>query len=599
MAGLLAQAVKNREALAEGLRAALKKLGLSDESVKIADNGMVLYDESLITPLSEAGYGDLRKAVGDYNSIIDPEYRGGYAPSIAGAKEQGYVKDVYHYSRGGDDITEFHDGDLNTGIFDAIGAHTGTKGQAVDRAEKTRGIDPNTGKKLEASGTFYPLKAKTGRELLSDSGDVLDEMQVQELLESKAQELGFDSYSQEGKEAVREWLWENYDSVPYKNFVEGWDYTKGEPTISHILPPKNIRSTFAALDPQFKKSANLLGGLGGLAVLGTQSEDAEAGVLSKGLKLSGWKPTTGFSDVDDKITRVVEMSPDEYLREAFDATSGRLGGDYSSWMASNKVSADARDKYTKDMVKGDDFPLPYIDKYSGSQDGRNRALAAKAAGVKTIPVGIVDPPSVSQQIKDLEGELRQAKGGYAKNRIQTQISRLKGEGYASPQALGALAGSSTLAATAAANIDELKLLFADANEKGNQEEMLKILEMMDREAMANPNPSERLKTPSVDAINRKSKAGMYEAAAKGIEKTFDYGLGVQGYLTPVLGAAPAFLRALGELQTENRPEDYINQAVSIYTLGSSANEIKDAASDIKQWYNTSPATQRFRRLGQE
>jgi len=138
-----------------------------------------------------------------------------------------------------------------------------------------------------------------------------------------------------------------------------------------------------------------------------------------------FQETTGDAEIDAKITKTESMSPDEYLQQAWQATAGKLGVSYEEWMASNKLTEADRAKYSQDMKAGDKFPLPYIDKYGGSQDGRNRALAAKEAGIQSIPVGIIEEPSVDVQIKDLREELFSTTSKIGKARIQERINKLE------------------------------------------------------------------------------------------------------------------------------------------------------------------------------
>jgi hypothetical protein len=138
-----------------------------------------------------------------------------------------------------------------------------------------------------------------------------------------------------------------------------------------------------------------------------------------------FKKTTGDDDIDAEITNIKSMSPDQYLKEAWEATDARFGGSYESWLASNKRTAKDVESYAQAMRDGDKFPLPYIDKYKGSQDGRNRALAAKEAGIDKIPVGIVEEPPVDIQIKDLKDELDSTKSKRGRFRIQEKIDKLK------------------------------------------------------------------------------------------------------------------------------------------------------------------------------
>ena len=61
-------------------------------------------------------------------------------------------------------------------------------------------------------------------------------------------------------EALRETVFSKYDSIPYINEVE----SPGQ--ISYILPPKNIRSRFAAFDPAQRGSRNLMAGAAGATI---------------------------------------------------------------------------------------------------------------------------------------------------------------------------------------------------------------------------------------------------------------------------------------------------------------------------------------------
>lgn len=136
-----------------------------------------------------------------------------------------------------------------------------------------------------------------------------------------------------------------------------------------------------------------------------------------------FKESTGYGDVDDSVTRIVRMTPDEYLKGAFEATDGSIGGDFASWMRSNKVSPEKLEKYAEDMKTGDRFPMVYIDYKKGSQDGRNRAVAASKAGAKDIPVAITDKPTAKQRISEIREELKTAKG-YGKHRLEQELEGL-------------------------------------------------------------------------------------------------------------------------------------------------------------------------------
>tara|TARA_B110000858_G_scaffold198534_1_gene266415 strand:- start:9660 stop:20510 length:10851 start_codon:yes stop_codon:yes gene_type:complete len=140
---------------------------------------------------------------------------------------------------------------------------------------------------------------------------------------------------------------------------------------------------------------------------------------------NAFKSSTGDSDIDGRITRTVMMSPDEYLKQSWEATDGKLGGTYESWLASNKGTKETIESYAKAIREGNKFPLPYIDKARGSQDGRNRALAAKEAGLKEIPVGIIEELTVAEEIKELKNDLKTTTSKAGVLRIKRKIKSLE------------------------------------------------------------------------------------------------------------------------------------------------------------------------------
>lgn len=149
---------------------------------------------------------------------------------------------------------------------------------------------------------------------------------------------------------------------------------------------------------------------------------------------AGVKPfgqSTGDKSIDSRIKSVEMMTPDEYLQKAYEATDARIGGSFEGWMASNQRNADDVAKYVDAMKSGDEFPMPYIDFDAGSQDGRNRALAAKAAGIEQIPVGIVPRKTSAQRIPEIVEELKDAKG-YRKFKLEAELESLKNEPSSNP-----------------------------------------------------------------------------------------------------------------------------------------------------------------------
>lgn len=85
----------------------------------------------------------------------------------------------------------------------------------------------------------------------------------------------------------------------------------------------------------------------------------------------------GYSEI-----YIAEMSPDEYLdrcaKEVFNISTTR--------MINGIPEKENVQKYATMMLTGTKFDMPYIDAKQKQQEGRHRALAAKANGYKTIPV---------------------------------------------------------------------------------------------------------------------------------------------------------------------------------------------------------------------
>lgn len=136
--------------------------------------------------------------------------------------------------------------------------------------------------------------------------------------------------------------------------------------------------------------------------------------------------STGDSNIDAKIKNIIMMSPDEYLKQAYSATDERLGGSFEGWMASNERTKEDVVRYADAMKNGDVFPMPWIDYDAGSQDGRNRALAAKLLGMEEIPVGIIPQKEPDERIAEIVKELETAKG-YKKFRLESELQRLRDE----------------------------------------------------------------------------------------------------------------------------------------------------------------------------
>jgi hypothetical protein len=74
------------------------------------------------------------------------------------------------------------------------------------------------------------------------------------------------------------------------------------------------------------------------------------GKFSAGKKESPFKAGTGDAGVDAKA-KITHMSPDEYLKQAFEATDGKLGGSYESWLKSNRHDSEIAQKYAEAMKR--------------------------------------------------------------------------------------------------------------------------------------------------------------------------------------------------------------------------------------------------------
>lgn len=155
---------------------------------------------------------------------------------------------------------------------------------------------------------------------------------------------------------------------------------------------------------------------------------ARAKAITEARAKTGKILNTGDKIVDSNPkTQIVKMSPDEYLKQAFGATDGKLGGSYDSWLKSNRHDPQIAAKYAEAMKRGDKFPTPFIDNARGMQDGRNRALAAKLAGKKTIDVAVVPKLTPKENVAFYQAELNKATSPYMKYTLQQRLDAAKKE----------------------------------------------------------------------------------------------------------------------------------------------------------------------------
>ena len=83
-----------------------------------------------------------------------------------------------------------------------------------------------------------------------------------------------------------------------------------------------------------------------------------------------------------KTAKLLYLSPDEYI----DIISKNFKLSIEDTINSKMVKYDLVDKYVKDMINGDKFPIPFYRKSTNLQEGRHRALACKKLGCTEIPV---------------------------------------------------------------------------------------------------------------------------------------------------------------------------------------------------------------------
>jgi hypothetical protein len=188
--------------------------------------------------------------------------------------------DAVHFSRKGGDYTELDSGKFAIAPFDAVGTHVGTPQAAMERFQNTVGYKVNNPNYAldELTGSSYPVKVLGDKPLLNQNGMPWGEDDLNTFL----RQTGGHNYSdinggkltyQDLNADLRKKLFDEqgYTSIPYFNEVEG----KG--SVSYIVPPKNIRSQFAAFDPMRRNETDILAGL---LPLGLLDEEKRKEILS-------------------------------------------------------------------------------------------------------------------------------------------------------------------------------------------------------------------------------------------------------------------------------------------------------------------------------
>lgn len=174
------------------------------------------------------------------------------------AAAMGFKGEGYHYSLAEDEVTHLdplnHPMGMRAAIedyggvpADFIGTHAGSKQAALERALAFNGEEDS-----DLVGATYPLLFKNNAPY-KPSGFPMTDEQFSAIPEEV---YGLSRYNQLPKTKILEMrgdLFKNNSNIPYTN---EWEDVG---SISHVLPPENIRSRFAAFDPAKRGDPDLLG----------------------------------------------------------------------------------------------------------------------------------------------------------------------------------------------------------------------------------------------------------------------------------------------------------------------------------------------------
>ena len=174
------------------------------------------------------------------------------------AAAMGFKGEGYHYSLAEDEVTHLdplnHPMGMRAAIedyggvpADFIGTHAGSKQAALERALAFNGEEDS-----DLVGATYPLLFKNNAPY-KPSGFPMTDEQFSAIPEEV---YGLSRYNQLPKTEIlkmRGDLFKNNSNIPYTN---EWEDVG---SISHVLPPENIRSRFAAFDPAKRGDPDLLG----------------------------------------------------------------------------------------------------------------------------------------------------------------------------------------------------------------------------------------------------------------------------------------------------------------------------------------------------
>lgn len=175
------------------------------------------------------------------------------------ASAMGFNGEGYHYSRAENEVRELdplnHPLGVKTAIneygnvpSDFLATHVGTKDAALDRfSGLNEYLDDG-----DVVGATYPVLFKNNSPY-KPSGFLMTDGEFSMIPESM---FGMKSDSIPSKSKIlkmRNELFANNSNIPYHNEYEHYG------SLSHAVPPENIRSRFAAFDPAKRGSSDLLG----------------------------------------------------------------------------------------------------------------------------------------------------------------------------------------------------------------------------------------------------------------------------------------------------------------------------------------------------
>lgn len=177
------------------------------------------------------------------------------------ASAMGFNGEGYHYSRAENEVGELDPLNHPLGVrkmieergstpSDFIGTHVGTKDAAMDRHMGFGEIfGEGVGEKI---GATYPVRFKNDLPY-GQHEHIMSDSDFSELPLSMYGIGAGDVPSKAKILEMRKDLFSNNSNVPY---INEWEDAGN---VSHVIPPENIRSQFAAFDPAKRGSSDLLG----------------------------------------------------------------------------------------------------------------------------------------------------------------------------------------------------------------------------------------------------------------------------------------------------------------------------------------------------